>query len=76
MAGGAQAGGLDRSGQPLSILFEQGNYVELSYGQINPSVSGNDLAIYGGRPTGQVAGDHGLPGLAFKYQINDRLSAA
>lgn len=76
MAGGAQAGGLDRSGQPLSILFEQGNYVELSYGQINPSVSGNDLAIYGGRPTGQVADDHGLPGLAFKYQINDRLSAA
>lgn len=75
-SGAALAGGVDRSGQPIGIIFEQGNYVELSYGQINPSVSGNDLAIYGGRATGSVADKHGLPGLAIKYNFNDKLSGA
>ena len=55
-SGTALAGGVDRSGQPIGIIFETGNYVELSYGQINPSVSGNDLAAFGGSPTGSVAG--------------------
>ncbi|RID91324.1 aromatic hydrocarbon degradation protein [Gemmobacter lutimaris] len=75
-AGAAQAGGIDRSGQPIGVIFEKGNYVELSYGQINPSVTGNDLAIYGGRPTGSVADNHSLPGLALKYDFNDKLSGA
>lgn len=75
-SGTALAGGVDRSGQPIGIIFEQGNYVELSYGQINPSVSGNDLAAFGGSPTGSVAGKHGLPGLAIKYNFNDQLSGA
>ena len=76
----AMAGGVDRSGQSIGILFETGNYVELSYGQINPSVSGTDNAIPGRYPggvdTGSVAGNHSLPGLALKYQFNDQLSAA
>ncbi|MBT9245181.1 outer membrane protein transport protein [Gemmobacter fulvus] len=79
MAGTAQAGGIDRSGQPIGILFEKGNYVELSYGRINPSVSGVDRAIGpipAGSPSGEVAGDHNLPGLALKYQFSDQLSAA
>jgi long-subunit fatty acid transport protein len=76
MAGAAHAGGIDRSGQPISIIFEKGNYAELSYGWINPSVSGNDEAIFGGRATGSVAGDHNLPGLALKYDFTDKLSGA
>ncbi|WP_151717445.1 OmpP1/FadL family transporter [Gemmobacter serpentinus] len=76
VAGSANAGGIDRSGQSIGILFEKGNYVELSFGQINPSVSGNDLAIYGGSPTGSVAGKHNLPSLAVKYDFNDKLSGA
>ena len=76
MAGAAHAGGIDRSGQPISIIFEKGNYAELSYGWINPSVSGNDDAMFGGRGTGSVAGDHNLPGLALKYDFTDKLSGA
>lgn len=76
MAGAAHAGGIDRSGQPISIIFEKGNYAELSYGWINPSVSGNDDAMFGGRATGSVAGDHNLPGLALKYDFTDKLSGA
>lgn len=82
-----QAGGVDRSGQPIGIIFETGNYVELSYGQINPSVKGTDLALDnpltpinpdypGGAKTGGVAGKHGLPGLAIKYNFNEKLSGA
>ncbi len=80
MAGMAQAGGVDRSGQPIGIIFESGNYVELSYGQINPSVSGVDLPITGlypgGAPTGSVADNHALPGLALKYDFTEQLSGA
>jgi len=75
LAGAAQAGGIDRSGQPIGILFERGNYVELSYGNINPDVSGTDLTA-AANGSGSVAGSHQLPGLALKYDINDRLSAA
>ncbi|MFE3835758.1 OmpP1/FadL family transporter [Pseudogemmobacter sonorensis] len=75
-AGMADAGGVDRSGQSIAILFEQGNYAEISYGRIMPSVSGNDMAVFGGRATGSVAGDHALPGIALKYDLSTRLSAA
>ncbi|MEH7826949.1 outer membrane protein transport protein [Gemmobacter denitrificans] len=76
LAGAAHAGGVDRSGQPIGIIFEKGNYAELSYGQINPSVSGNDVAAFGGRPSGQVADSHSLPGIALKYDFNESLSGA
>ncbi len=69
----AMAGGVDRSGQPIGILFEKGNYAELSFGIIKPSVSGTDVASY---DTGSVAGDHNLPGIALKYELNDAWSFA
>lgn len=75
-AGMAEAGGVDRSGQSIGIIFEKSNYVELSYGVINPNVTGNDLAMFGGRSTGSVADKHTLPGLALNYKFNDHLSAA
>ena len=74
VAGAAQAGGVDRSGQPIGIIFERGNYAELSFGQISPSVSGTYLL--GGAGSGNVAGDHRLPGIAFKYDLNEKLSVA
>ena len=67
----AQAGGVDRSGQPIGIIFEKGNYAELSYGQINPSVSGRDLM---GNQINDLAGRHSLPGVAFRYGLTERLS--
>lgn len=36
----ANAGGLDRSGQSIGAIFEDGRYVELSYGHVMPSVTG------------------------------------
>ncbi|MGA0542339.1 outer membrane protein transport protein [Neotabrizicola sp. VNH66] len=75
-AGSAMAGGVDRSGQSIGIIFEQGNYAELSYGSINPDVTGNDVATFGGRATGSVAGNHTLPGLAFKYDLSEQTSVS
>ena len=34
------AAGLDRSGQDVSVIFEDGNYFQLSYGNVNPTVTG------------------------------------
>ena len=42
-ATGALAGGLDRSGQGIGIIFEEGGFVELSYGNVSPSVTLLDL---------------------------------
>lgn len=71
----AYAGGVDRSGQSIAIIFEPTNYVELSYGRILPKVKGNDIA-FGQRPTGEVAGNHNLPGIALNYKFNEQLSFA
>lgn len=40
----AGAVGLDRSNQDISAIFEDGNYVELSFGSVMPSATGTDLA--------------------------------
>ncbi|MFT4149528.1 MAG: outer membrane protein transport protein [Paracoccaceae bacterium] len=72
----AAAGGIDRSGQPIGVIFEKGNYGELSFGLINPNVSGSDVAAFGGRDTGSVAGNHNLPGIALKYDLSKSLSVA
>ena len=39
-ATGAFAAALDRSGQPVSPLFQPGNLVEFGYTWISPSVAG------------------------------------
>ena len=71
----ATAGGLDRSGQGIGIIFEEGNAVELSFGQITPSVtgiaSGLDLGSVG---SGNMASPYTQVGLGFKYQVKDNLS--
>lgn len=73
---GAHAGGIDRSGQGLGALFEKGRYVELSYGLVSPNVDGNDVAGFGGQPTGDVVGSYAHPGFSYKFDINDKLSVA
>lgn len=69
----AFAGGIERAPQSLAILFEQGNYAELSFGGVNPSIRGTDIA---GGSTGDVAQGYGFFGLSYKHQFNDNLSAA
>ncbi|MCX8508733.1 MAG: aromatic hydrocarbon degradation protein, partial [Rhodobacteraceae bacterium] len=75
-AGSAFAGGIDRSGQGIGPLFEKGGYAELSFGRVTPKLDGNDVALFGGRPTGNVAGAYSQFGLAYKQDINDQLSYA
>lgn len=70
------AGGIERAPQSLAPLFENGNYAELSFGGVSPELSGHDLAVYGGRSTGDVGQGYGFVGLAYKHQFNENLSAA
>lgn len=72
----AFAAGLDRSGQSVAPLFEDGRYFEFSLGLVFPDVSGNDLAGFGGSPTGNVINDYFPYGLAYKADLGPQLSYA
>ena len=70
----AMAGGLDRSGQGITALFEAGTVVELSYGSVMPDVTGS---VGGGAlGSGNVGSDYSTLSLSFKTDINDRISLA
>ncbi|SDE17465.1 Long-chain fatty acid transport protein [Paracoccus isoporae] len=70
------AGGIERSTQSIGILFEEGNYLEFNAQLTKPEVDGNDLAIFGGSPTGSVAEDFNVVGFGYKHQFTDKLSGA
>ena len=73
----ATAGGLDRSGQSVGALFEEGTYVELSFGYVMPDVSGEIAAGPGaGIGSGNVGVNYGQYGAAFKNDLNDQVSYA
>ena len=74
----ATAGGIDRSGNSYGILFEDGNYAELSFGSVSPKVSGDyapPLNAFGAS-TGDMAEDYSTFGLALKYAVNDQVDIA
>lgn len=73
-AGAAQAGGIDRSGQGIGFMFEEGTIAEFSYGSVSPTVSGAAAAGLGGAASGDVSPSYALFSAAFKQQINDQLS--
>jgi long-subunit fatty acid transport protein len=80
-ATGAWAGGLDRSGQPIGLLFEKGNYAEFSFASITPSVDGIDTTVTpfnptGTNPIGNSADSFNQLGGGIKLQFNDQLSFA
>jgi len=70
----ATAGGLDRSGQGVGVIFEDGDYAELSFGSVMPSVSGTMNPQLGGAQSGNIAPRYTQVGLAYKSQLNDQLS--
>jgi len=76
-----QAGGLDRSGQGVNILFEEGSVVQFRLGYTSPSVSGTMPALSGpniGQPvdSGSVANNFFTPHLAYKTALTDKLDFA
>jgi long-subunit fatty acid transport protein len=80
-AAGAQAGGLDRAGNDIDILFEEGDIAELSFGYVAPELSGRDLALAplnptGGQDSGDAAENYFQGGIAYKNQLTDRWSIA
>jgi long-chain fatty acid transport protein len=67
----AQAGGVDRSGQSIASIFEAGDYVELSFGNVSPEVTGTAVAALGGFSSGDMAGGYNQIGMAVKTKLND-----
>ncbi|WP_333715142.1 OmpP1/FadL family transporter [Yoonia sp.] len=74
----ALALGLDRSGQPTGIIFEDGSYAEFSFGYVMPSLDGEDIDIGlgGGASSGNVGDAFSVLGLGYKQDINERISIA
>lgn len=79
-ATGAYAGGIERSTQSVAILFEQGNYVEFSLGDVSPNVSGTQQSFLPpgsiGASSGDMAGDYTTWSLGVKAAITDKLDFA
>ena len=68
------AGGLDVTGQPVSFIFNEGTVVELGFGRVSPSISGNDAFFFGGGPSGNIAESINTPYLSFKHDFTEKLS--
>jgi len=70
----ATAGGIERGSNAYSVLFEEGNYVALSFSTVRPDVSGDYPAgvPFGGGSTGNMSKDYTNAGLALKYELNNR----
>jgi long-subunit fatty acid transport protein len=71
--GGAHAGGIDRSGTPIDIIFETGNYATLSYGYADPSLTGIDVD---GANVRNIANSFGIVGAGLKLDIAENVSLA
>jgi len=72
----ASAGGIDRSGQGIGVIFEDGNYAQLSFGSVTPDVSGTDVGFATGASSGDMTGDYTQFGAAYKHDFGNGFSAA
>jgi long-chain fatty acid transport protein len=72
----AMAGGVDRSGQSILAIFETGDYAELSFGLVQPNVSGIAVAGLGGFSSGDMADDYLSVGMTIKTQLREGLDFA
>lgn len=72
----AYAGGMDRSGQSITALFEEGTYAEISFGSVSPDVTGVSAISYGGTASGNVAPNYTQMGFAYKTDVNENFSFA
>lgn len=72
MTSAALAGGLERSTQSVAPLFEPGEYVELSFGNFNPSVSG----VLGPVRSGDMAESYQTFSFAYKRALSENVDVA
>ncbi|OIQ88134.1 outer membrane protein transport protein (OMPP1/FadL/TodX) [mine drainage metagenome] len=75
-SGPALAGGLDRTMEPVGILFAPGNYAELSIGYVAPTISGVGTSKTTGASSGNMTSDFTLPGFALKVKGSDVMDFA
>jgi len=68
-AGSVVAGGADVTLMPTEILFEKGNYVEISSARVTPNVTGTTVA-----PKISMLPSYSANTLAFKIDLNDKVS--
>ncbi|WP_341365741.1 outer membrane beta-barrel protein [Yoonia sp. BS5-3] len=72
----ANAGGIDRTGNAYSVLFEDGNHAQLSFSSVSPDVSGDYPAVLGGGSTDNMAESYLSFGAAVKYGVTDQIDLA
>nr|WP_092078026.1 outer membrane protein transport protein [Poseidonocella sedimentorum] len=80
----ASAGGIDRSGQSIGLIFEEGNYAQLSFGSVSPDVSGAQViavptlagVIPAGSESGNMSGSYTQFSLGFKQAYDNGLEMA
>jgi long-subunit fatty acid transport protein len=66
------AGGIDRSGQGVNILFEVGTVIQTSLSYTSPEVTGS----LGGVSSGSAGQSFQIAAAAFKTSVNDKLDFA
>lgn len=67
----ALAAGLDRSGQSINAFLQEGNYAEVGYAALNPTVKGQNN---NGNKIGDMADNYSFINAAVKIQANDQIS--
>lgn len=73
-AGGAFAGGVERSTQSVAILFEEGRYAELTFGYVEPNVSGS---LGGGAlASGDMLAGYVTYTLGYKQALTENIDVA
>ena len=76
-AGGANAGGIDRSGQSIDVLFEEGRYIEFSVVNVSPDLTGEARPPFAnGTGSGDIAPSYTRLGGAYKADIDEKFSYA
>lgn len=78
-ASSAFAGGVERAVTSPALLFEKGNYAELSFGSVSPSVSGTQVVPYlvpAGGSSGDIANHFNQISFGVKAALNDRIDLA
>lgn len=73
----ATAGGLDRTGQPIGIIFEEGTYAEFSFSHTRPDLGGDGVGlgpVFPGTPYNNVGLNFSSFGAGFKTDLTDKLS--
>lgn len=77
LAGQGLAGGIDRSGQGVNILFEEGNYAQFTLSRVNPDVNGSEpLAAPGSGTSTDVAKRYNNLSFGYKHALNDKIDLA